>query len=512
MAMDDRGDDAYRDEEAVNLSQDTLPPVAGRKKKIWGLPRWTLGICLLMVTVVMWTASSFLASYIFADNTFSKPFFVTYVNTSVFAFSLIPMMVKRVRDTSDSDDRLLAKIRAAWKFRRRSDRNAADNALLVTREDDPEESGHGLIGSSRRSLVDDSIARSRSPDDPAMKTTTSSTTAIVDGAISFSETIKLSVEFCALWYAANYFAAACLEYTTVASATILSSTSSIWTLFFGSLAGVESFTFRKLTGVCASLTGIVLISSVDLSGSTDDNRGSFPHKSTKQLAIGDGMAFFSAILYGFYTVLLKKRIGDESRVDVLLFFALVGFFNIVLIWPGFIILHFTGVERFEFPTSARVWIVVISNSLSSFLSDLSWAFAMLFTSPLVVTVGLGLTIPLSLVGQIVLASQYSSAAYWIGAGIVLLSFIFINHEGTAAEKESGENEDIAPGGVGEERVPLVNTFSPLQSVPSVDGDTPPVQAGAESAEEPLTASSPPPVFDIGDDVDELESPLISPKP
>ena len=137
---------------------------------------------------------------------------------------------------------------------------------------------------------------------------------------------------------------------------------------------------------------------------------------------------------------------------------------------------------------------------------------MLFTSPLVVTVGLGLTIPLSLVGQIVLASQYSSAAYWIGAGIVLLSFIFINHEGTAAEKESGENEDIAPGGVGEERVPLVNTFSPLQSVPSVDGDTPPVQAGAESAEEPLTASSPPPVFDIGDDVDELESPLISPKP
>ena len=281
------------------------------------------------------------------------------MNTSVFAFSLIPMMVKRVRDTSDSDDRLLAKIRAAWKFRRRSDRNAADNALLVTREDDPEESGHGLIGSSRRSLVDDSIARSRSPDDPAMKTTTSSTTAIVDGAISFSETIKLSVEFCALWYAANYFAAACLEYTTVASATILSSTSSIWTLFFGSLAGVESFTFRKLTGVCASLTGIVLISSVDLSGSTDDNRGSFPHKSTKQLAIGDGMAFFSAILYGFYTVLLKKRIGDESRVDVLLFFALVGFFNIVLIWPGFIILHFTGVERFEFPTSARVWIVVI---------------------------------------------------------------------------------------------------------------------------------------------------------
>ncbi len=35
---------------------------AGRIKKIWGIPRWTLGILLLLVTVVMWTSSNFLAS------------------------------------------------------------------------------------------------------------------------------------------------------------------------------------------------------------------------------------------------------------------------------------------------------------------------------------------------------------------------------------------------------------------------------------------------------------------
>ena len=53
---------------------------------------------------------------------------------------------------------------------------------------------------------------------------------------------------------------------------------------------------------------------------------------------------------------------------------------------------------------------------------------MLLTSPLVVTVGLSLTIPLSLVGQMILNSQTSSAAYWVGAGIVLLSFLLINYE------------------------------------------------------------------------------------
>ena len=57
-----------------------------------------------------------------------------------------------------------------------------------------------------------------------------------------------------------------------------------------------------------------------------------------------------------------------------------------------------------------------------------WAYAMLLTTPLVVTVGLSLTIPLSLVGQMVLNGQSSSGAYWVGAGAVLLSFLFINHE------------------------------------------------------------------------------------
>lgn len=53
---------------------------------------------------------------------------------------------------------------------------------------------------------------------------------------------------------------------------------------------------------------------------------------------------------------------------------------------------------------------------------------MLLTTPLVVTVGLSLTIPLSLVGQMIINSQYSSGLYWVGALVMVLSFLFINHE------------------------------------------------------------------------------------
>ena len=64
----------------------------------------------------------------------------------------------------------------------------------------------------------------------------------------------------------------------------------------------------------------------------------------------------------------------------------------------------------------------------SFISDVCWAYAMLLTSPLVVTVGLNLTIPLSLVGQIFINAQNPTLLYWVGAGIVFVAFLMVNHE------------------------------------------------------------------------------------
>jgi len=93
-----------------------------------------------------------------------------------------------------------------------------------------------------------------------------------------------------------------------------------------------------------------------------------------------------------------------------------------------VVLHLTGLETFSFPDTKRVWAIVLINSTASLVSDICWAYAMLLTSPLVVTVGLSLTIPLSLVVQVFLQGQYSSAMYWIGAAVVFFSFLFVNYE------------------------------------------------------------------------------------
>lgn len=177
--------------------------------------------------------------------------------------------------------------------------------------------------------------------------------------LSLRETAWLSLEFCMLWFLANYFASACLEYTSVGSVTILTSTSSVWTLVFCAVMKVEGFTYRKLMGVLASMAGVILISSIDLSGASDDNRGNFPHKTRTQVAIGDAMAFFSAIVYGMYVTVMKRSVGNEDRVDMPLFFGLVGLFNVVFLWPGFFILHFTGIEPFALPPSGKVWAILM---------------------------------------------------------------------------------------------------------------------------------------------------------
>jgi hypothetical protein len=83
---------------------------------------------------------------------------------------------------------------------------------------------------------------------------------------------------------------------------------------------------------------------------------------------------------------------------------------------------------------------------------------MLLTTPLIVTVGLSLTIPLSLVGQIILQGQYASALYWIGASIVVFSFLLVNRESTISDGST--NSDL-------EESAFVRKPSTPQSTPQV---------------------------------------------
>ncbi|KAF9909133.1 hypothetical protein EC991_009043 [Linnemannia zychae] len=264
-----------------------------------------------------------------------------------------------------------------------------------------------------------------------------------DKPLTHWEIAELSFAFCILWFAANWATNASLAYTTVASSTILASMSGFFTLAIGSFLKTETFSSVKLIAVSGSLLGVALVSGYD--------RGSPSVEPTAPKAplFGDFLALMSALFYGCYTVLLKVKIQNESRVNMSLFFGFVGLFNLVLLWPVFGVLHWTGVEPFELPHDSRVmWMIGINAFVGTFVSDYLWLLSMLMTSPLVVTLGLSMTIPLALLGDIIGYGRVLGLGYWIGAGLVLAGFFGVNGATLSERNNEAERNQVDAAGVG----------------------------------------------------------------
>lgn len=134
-----------------------------------------------------------------------------------------------------------------------------------------------------------------------------------------------------------------------------------------------------------------------------------------------------AFFYGCYTILLKLRIQNESHVNMPLFFGFVGIFNVILLSPIFPLLHFTGLEQFELPPNITIWTMIAINALiGTFLSDYLWLLAVLLTSPLTATLGLSLTIPIALIGDIFFKGLVMSKEYWLGVFMIVGGFLCVN--------------------------------------------------------------------------------------
>lgn len=244
--------------------------------------------------------------------------------------------------------------------------------------------------------------------------------------LSLQNTIKLSAQFCLLWFLANFVTNASLSYTSVGSQTILSSTSSFFTLLISYLSRLDrSISYLKITGLIISFIGIVLITKSDIA-STLVSKVSHPKLLT--ILFGNFLAILGALLYGVYSTLLKLKVKNVNRMNMHVFFGFVGLVTIVVLWPTIIILNYTGYEHFQIPYTRKIWFVILLNLVINFLSDYCWCKAMLLTSPLTVTVGLSTTIPFAMTGDFLFKGKKITTIYLLGALLILLSFFIIDRE------------------------------------------------------------------------------------
>lgn len=394
--------------------------------------RLVLGCFVLLVVDIIWVSSSELTKYIYHNETFQKPFFCTYLKTSMFTLYLLGFCFwppwrdycnrptnYHIIDPEHEDENFY------------SEENTSLSKPTYVPVKTPEReildrsSGTESDDSSVRSVRFNKLAEVRHMSE------TEATEALlarlsyqaslrageyakrVASKLPVMKVAKIALIFCLLWFLANYTFQLALAYAEAGTVTVLSSTSSLFTLFlaaaFPSNQG-DRCTISKFVAVCLGLCGVILVCMSNMSIESHVTEGVL-------------LSLVSSLFYSIYIVFLKHRVDHEDKMDIPLFFGFVGFFNLILLWPLFFLLHYNTWEVFEWPTKHQLTFLMLNGFLGTVISEALWLWGCFLTSSLIGTVSLSLTIPMTMLADVFFKRVSYPCLFYLGTIPMLLSFI-----------------------------------------------------------------------------------------
>lgn len=396
--------------------------------------RLGIGILVLLLVDVIWVSSSELTKYLFKNENYSKPYFSTYLKTSMFIIYLFGFVIWR--PWREQCRRVLPTVQHV-------DPNQEVNEVLVndestisdplylpikfhggdkssgTESDDPM-STLGKARAVRFSKLTEVRQLSESQAEDAMLARLSYTASLrahelalrLANKLSVKQVAKIAALFSGVWFLGNLAYQEALANTEAGVVNALSSSSGLFTLLLAAAfpaTHTDRFTLSKLVAVVISMAGVILVSVSDLSFEA-------------RLPSGAMWALLGSLCYATYLVLLRKKVDSEDKMDIPMFFGFVGLFCFLTLWPGIFVLHYTGLETLEWPTTRQFLVLTVNGLVGTVFSEFLWLWGCFFTSSLVATLSLSLTIPMTLLADILMKEVEFNRLFFLGTVPTFIAF------------------------------------------------------------------------------------------
>lgn len=396
--------------------------------------RILLGGGLLFLVDVIWIVSAEITRHIFKEIDYNKPFFSTYFKSSLLVIYLFGFVFYRpwgrrcIRCTCAEDSYSILEnsdTESESEFSSGPDNLSPSQYVLIdlpSNDSSDDSSDEGEASHVRfnktaeiRSLPDstsESIARmshqnaQRARQGRRIIRSTQKVTLIAKQAFVFSLP----------FFVGQYSYQMALSLTSAPVVNILSSTSGLFTLILSAVFPSQTsdrFSLMKFLFVIVSIGGTVLISVAKIREQRDDNP-----------QVGAAWALVSSACYASYLVLLRRSAGPD--LDVPMFFGFVGLFVMLMLWPGLVVLHLSGIEEFVLPDRRQFLYLGLNGLVGTVLCELIWLWACFLTSPLQATLALSFINPGSILINYLLSGVRFGFRFLIGAGLNLFGYVGIS--------------------------------------------------------------------------------------
>ncbi|XP_059060837.1 solute carrier family 35 member F5 [Achroia grisella] len=357
--------------------------------------KFTFGLFLLLLVVILWVLSSEMTKYIYVEKKLERPFLVTYVRSSLlFVYLLVLCFTPPTRDpcrpvdytqllehSAETDDE---------NYFSESTNSLGDSTFVPVRAGETTDSDDAAPRAVRFNKVAEVRVMSAAMAGEALLARLSWAASVRASehaqrraaAAATRRHLRLALLFAVPWFISNYLYRLSLKYSAASTATIYTSTTGALALSLGAVftqMPSDRFNLSKCVAVLITAASLVVLG---LSESQNNWKAVFS-------ALG------SALCYAVHLVMYRQELKKGDGINSPLLVGLVGCACGCIAWAMGGVLAAVGIESAELPPP-RLWSwLLLDAAIGPLLIESLWLWGRSLTSCQTATCMLALVIPLS---------------------------------------------------------------------------------------------------------------------